>query len=73
MGVIKRQSIKQSIVSFLGVGIGVISTIWIYPNNLEIYGLSQFLVGTASLLYPILSFGVVGISIKLVNSPLAEI
>jgi len=43
MGVIKRQGFKFSIVSFIGVGIGVCSTLFIYPNALEMVGLFRSL------------------------------
>jgi len=43
MGVIKRQGFKFSIVSFIGVAIGVCSTLFIYPNALEMVGLFRFL------------------------------
>jgi O-antigen/teichoic acid export membrane protein len=39
MGVIQRQGFKSSIVSYIGVAIGAISTIYVYPKALEILGL----------------------------------
>ena len=32
MGVIKRQSIKQGLVTYLGIIIGALSTLFVYPN-----------------------------------------
>jgi len=43
MGVVQRQGFKYSIVNFIGVGIGVLSTLFIYPNALEIIGLFRSL------------------------------
>lgn len=43
MGVIKRQGFKFSIISLIGVGLGVISTLYIYPNALEMVGLYKSL------------------------------
>lgn len=43
MGVIKRQGFKFSIVSFIGVGLGVLSTMFIYPKALEMVGLFRTL------------------------------
>ena len=57
MGVIKRQSIKKSIVSYIGVGIGAISTLFIFPLEPEALGLVRFLVATAVLCYPFASLG----------------
>jgi O-antigen/teichoic acid export membrane protein len=39
MGVIQRQGFKSSIVSYIGVAIGAVSTIYVYPKALEIFGL----------------------------------
>ncbi len=57
MGIIKRQSIKRSIVSYVGTLIGVVSTIFIYPLDKEAYGFIQFLIGVATFLWPFASFG----------------
>ncbi len=43
MGVIQRQGFKYSIINFIGVGIGILSTLFIYPNALEIIGLFRSL------------------------------
>jgi O-antigen/teichoic acid export membrane protein len=43
MGVIKRQGFKFSIISFIGVGIGIFSTLFIYPKALEMVGLFRSL------------------------------
>jgi O-antigen/teichoic acid export membrane protein len=50
MGIIKRQGIKQSIVSYVGVVIGFASTLWIYSLDEEIYGLVRFLLSGATFL-----------------------
>lgn len=43
MGVVQRQGFKYSIINFIGVGIGILSTLFIYPNALEIIGLFRSL------------------------------
>ncbi len=58
MGVIRRQSIKQSVVSYVGVGIGAISSLFIYPLDLETYGFLRFMIDSASLLAPIALLGI---------------
>ncbi len=50
MGVIQRQGFKSSIISYIGVGIGVISTLYVYPNALEILGLFRSLFDAAVLI-----------------------
>ena len=57
MGVIQRQSIKYSIVNFVGLGIGTLSTLFVYPHVLEENGLMRFLLDSGIVLLPILSFG----------------
>ncbi|MEZ5041397.1 MAG: oligosaccharide flippase family protein [Saprospiraceae bacterium] len=67
MGIIKRQAIKQSIVNYLGVGIGAISTILIYPLARDTYGLARFLIDTGTLIAPFLLVGFGGVTIKFFN------
>ena len=51
MGIIKRQSLKNSIVSYLGVFIGTLSMIFIYPLiQPSDLGLFQFVINTGALL-----------------------
>jgi O-antigen/teichoic acid export membrane protein len=57
MGIVKRQGAKHSLVQILGVAVGAISTLFIYPLNKELYGLVQFFLGTAFLLFPFANFG----------------
>lgn len=48
MGIIKRQGIKQGIISYVAVVIGFVSTIWIYSLDEYIYGVARFLLAGAS-------------------------
>src|SRR5690606_17610320 len=57
MGVIKRQVFKNTIVSYVGILLGIFSTFYIYPLEEGIYGLARFLISIAALLMPLLSFG----------------
>tara|TARA_B100000508_G_scaffold141091_1_gene146308 strand:+ start:34751 stop:36235 length:1485 start_codon:yes stop_codon:yes gene_type:complete len=57
MGVIQRQSIKSSIVSYTGVIIGFLSTLFIYPLDWELYGSIQYWLTSATILAPILRQG----------------
>lgn len=43
MGVVQRQGFKYSIINFIGIGIGILSTLFIYPNALELVGLFRAL------------------------------
>ncbi|MEY3050457.1 MAG: hypothetical protein RLY31_242 [Bacteroidota bacterium] len=52
MGVVKRQGILQSIVTYLGVAIGAVNTLWIYPAFLtkEEIGIINYVRESAGLL-----------------------
>jgi O-antigen/teichoic acid export membrane protein len=57
MGIIKRQSIKNSLVSYLGVIIGALSTIFIYPLiDDKDFGLVSFIINNVAILVPFASF-----------------
>lgn len=64
VGVIKRQGLKRSIVNYIGVGIGAISTLFIYPLDTETYGFIQFLLGTAMFLVPFAVLGVTTLTVR---------
>ncbi|MGB1309367.1 MAG: lipopolysaccharide biosynthesis protein, partial [Oceanihabitans sp.] len=60
MGIVASQSIKNTIITYLGFGIGAINTLFLYTQFLteEYYGLVGFVLSTANLMMPILMFGV---------------
>ena len=64
MGLVQRQSIKYSVMNWVGVLIGVFSTLFIYPHALEEYGLMRFLLDTSMLLFPLLSLGINSLTIR---------
>lgn len=64
MGIIKRQSIKNSIVSYVGVGIGALSMLFVYTLDKEIYGYAQFLYSTALFIVPFASLGILSLVLK---------
>ena len=64
MGLIQRQSIKYSIVSFLSVFIGGLSVIFIYPNDRDTYGLLQGFIAFALILMPLVGMGVQSLVIR---------
>ncbi len=53
----KNQSFESSIIQIAAAVIGACSTLFIYPKNLELYGVYGFLSNTASLLAPFISLG----------------
>ena len=65
MGVIKRQSIKQGLVTYLGIIIGALSTLFVYPNlGKEKFGEIQFVIGAAAFFVPFFGFGLSSVSIQ---------
>lgn len=57
MGVIQRQSIKYSLVNIVGLAIGTLSTLFIYPRVLEANGTLRFLLDTGMVFLPLLALG----------------
>lgn len=57
MGVVKRQGFKASIINYLGVILGFIGTLFIYPLDKETYGQIQIWIANGTLLVPFLTFG----------------
>lgn len=64
MGVIIRQSGKQSIVKYISVAISMLATILIYSYDTYTYGLLGFLIDSALLLSPITLFGLNAAAVK---------
>lgn len=59
MGIIKRQGIKQSIVTYVGITIGMLNMLWIYPSfiSTQELGLIKFLQSTALFIVPFVFLG----------------
>lgn len=62
MGIVRNQSIKNSISFYIGMAIGAINTVIIYPNvfkdNPEHFGLIQILIAYAIVVSTITTFGI---------------
>jgi O-antigen/teichoic acid export membrane protein len=59
MGIVIKQSFKNIITTYIGFAFGAINTLFLYVYFLEgtYYGLIVFLLSTANILSPLLSFG----------------
>ncbi|WP_411896145.1 polysaccharide biosynthesis C-terminal domain-containing protein [Winogradskyella sp. A2] len=70
MGIILKQSFKNTISTYLGFGIGAINTLFLYTNFLtdQYYGLVAFLLSTANIMMPFMAFGVHNAIIKYYSS-----
>lgn len=60
----KSQAVWFTIINYLGVMIGTISTLFIYPHDKDLLGILRFIDGFAQILYPIM---VLGASTALLN------
>ncbi|WP_452224551.1 oligosaccharide flippase family protein [Lacinutrix chionoecetis] len=70
MGIVIKQSIQNTITTYLGFGIGAINTLFLYTNFLtdEYYGLVGFLLSAANIMMPFFMFGVSNALIKFYSS-----
>jgi O-antigen/teichoic acid export membrane protein len=59
-----RQSIGRFAVNIFGALIGAISTIFIYPLDMDLHGLSMFILNTALILAPVFLIGFNGVAIN---------
>lgn len=59
MGIIKRQGIKQTIVTYIGIFIGMVNMLWVYATFLtpDELGLIKFLQSTAIFILPFVFMG----------------
>lgn len=64
MGIVARQGIKYSIISYLSFLLGTFSTIFIYPSNPEFLGKLRFIQPSAELICPFILFGLNYANIK---------
>ena len=69
MGIVIKQSIRNTITTFLGFGIGALNILFMYPYFLgkEYFGLTGYVLSAANILYPIMSFGIQNTLIKFFN------
>lgn len=70
MGVVLKQSFKNTLIIFLGFAIGGINVLFLYTHFLEAeyFGLVTFLLSTANILTPLLIFGTQHTIIKFFSS-----
>lgn len=68
MGIVINQSIKNTVITYIGFAIGAINTLFMYPNPQflgdEFYGVTTYLLSSANVLFPLMAFGVHNTLIK---------
>ncbi|WP_299432795.1 polysaccharide biosynthesis C-terminal domain-containing protein [uncultured Maribacter sp.] len=66
MGIVLKQSLKNTIVTYLGFAIGAINTLFLYTSFMkeEYYGLIQVILSISAVLMPLMAFGVPNTLVK---------
>lgn len=70
MGIVLKQSLKNTLVTYLGFGIGAGNVLFLYTNFLtdEYYGLVNVILSASTILMPLLAFGVPNTLVKYYSS-----
>lgn len=69
MGIVIKQSIRNTIITYIGFGIGAINTLFMYAQFLgdTFYGLVGFILSAANIMMPLMAFGVHNTLVKFYN------
>ncbi len=69
MGIVIKQSIQNTIITYIGFAIGAANTILMYPYFLgdKYLGIANYILATGNILYPFMSFGIQNTLIKFFN------
>ncbi|MDP5229593.1 MAG: oligosaccharide flippase family protein [Cellulophaga sp.] len=70
MGIVLKQSLNNTIITYIGFGFGAVNTIFLYTQFLtaEYYGLVGVISSASALLMPLLAFGVPNTLVKYFSS-----
>ncbi|WP_343486478.1 oligosaccharide flippase family protein [Allomuricauda sp. d1] len=70
MGIVLKQSFQNTVITYIGFGIGAINTLFLYTQILspEYYGLVTFILATAAILMPLMAFGAHNTLVKFYSS-----
>ncbi len=66
MGIVLNQSLKNTIITYIGFGIGGINTIYLYPVFLgaTFYGLTNYITSSANVIMPLFAIGMQNTLVK---------
>lgn len=66
MGIILKQSLTNTITTFIGFAIGAVNALFMYTHFLgeEFYGLTAYLLSTANIVMPVMAFGIQNTLVK---------
>ena len=70
MGIVSKQALNNTVITYLGFGIAAINTLFLYTNFITdaYYGLVTVILSTSAVLMPLLAFGVPNTLIKFYSS-----
>lgn len=70
MGIVLKQSLNNTVVTYIGFAIGAINTLFLYTNFMQAdnYGLVQVVLSVSTVLMPVLAFGVPNTLVKFYSS-----
>ena len=70
MGIVLKQSLNNTIITYIGFAVGAINTLFLYTQFLtdEYYGLVSVILSYSAVLMPILAFGVPNTLVKFFSS-----
>lgn len=70
MGIVFKQSLQNTITTYLGFGIGAINTMFLYTHFMadEYYGLVGFILSTSAILSPLMALGVPNTMVRYYSS-----
>jgi len=74
MGIVLKQSLNNTIITYIGFAIGAVNTLFLYTNFMQAdhYGLVQVVLSVAAVLMPFLAFGVPNALVKFYSSFASE-
>ena len=74
MGIVLNQSLKNTIITYIGFGVGGINTIFFFPKILgdTYYGLSNYILSGANLIMPLFAIGMQNTLIKFYSQCINE-
>lgn len=64
MGVVQRQGFKQTLITYLGIALGGLAAIFLFPRHLVAYGTLEWLLNTALVLVPFVLLGTTGVATR---------
>jgi len=70
MGIVVNQSIKNTVITYLGFGIGAINVLFLFTKFIEpvYFGVITFILSTANIMMPLMAFGVHNTVVKFYSS-----